>query len=105
MLRPPVAPHSPLSFFTLLLLSQNYPSRASYKEAQVEYLGGPINLNYLCNSNSFKLFLQMLGQEQQNGKSMARNRVLLHQLGVTLPCNHSEMPQMMLEDKSAPFHI
>lgn len=74
-------------------------------EANTGYLGRPINLKYLCNSNSSKIFLPILGREQQNRESMLRNRVLLRQLGVTFTCNVSQMPQTMSEDKHTPFHV
>lgn len=45
MLRPPVAPHSPLSF--LISLLPFFLGGTTYKETHHGYLGGPINLKFL----------------------------------------------------------
>lgn len=99
VLRSPVAPHSPLSFLIPPLLpGENHLQRAtpwvsgrSYK-FKISMIQTPASCFYTY-------------WEQQNGESMLRNRVLLHQLGVTFSYNQHKMPQLMPEDKCTPFQI
>lgn len=103
--------HSPFSFFTLLLPNQPYPSflgGAAHKEAHVGDLWSPINLKYLCDSNSSKLFPPIPGQNgpySAERNKHAEKEVPLHKLDLKYTCNQYRMPQVTPGDKYTPFHI